>query len=682
MRGMDGTLTRVNKQRIGKMPVRSQLSKRVISVCHCCRQRDSSMRLRLAIVLLFCGALPSLAATLKGNVLANELGGAPVRGATVSAAGASPTETGESGDFTLIFPSLAPGDPVQLTVSKPGKVVVNSIQLRMILPKNPESEVATFLLCKEDEREEWTRVFYRIKSLAAVDTKYKQQIKKLPVGNTSSSSERIALIKERDQARVIAEKAADETSPTKPGDDANLYSQAIRLFLAGDVRQALDVLNPRSLQKSLEKARKQKAEANGSMQEAVQVYLLRASILTTQFQFSQAETLYKSAVQAAPESFEANYAFASFSQGLNKFGPAEAAYQKALQIAQVSDNAPRIAMALNDLANIEVKQNQRPEARIHYENALQLRTQLSQKDPYRYLPLVGETLNNLGNLDSDEGKFDAARQNYKESLRLREQLIEQGRNIFLPNVAMTLSNLGLLERDENNYSDARSFFERAVQIYDHLVQTRPGAFSPDLAGVLNNLALLDRAEGRVEDARLNYRKALGVYKDLATENPSTYLPNVALIQNNFAVLDQQQGFIKDARGRIEEALRIRKSLSKENPGAYESDLAVTLVNIGALDVSEGRLGDARDHFGQAFEIYLRLARKDRAVYLGSAALTENNLARLDVIENKKEAAISRYHDVIKMYRELSQTDSARYSKGLENAQSALRELEGEVGPLK
>ena len=104
------------------------------------------------------------AGTLKGVVLANQIGGTPVGKVPISAPGANPTETDSTGSFTLRFPNAQPGDVVQLVVSQPAYVVVNYIQLRPILPKNPESEVLIVLLCKEEHREEWTRQFYRLKA--------------------------------------------------------------------------------------------------------------------------------------------------------------------------------------------------------------------------------------------------------------------------------------------------------------------------------------------------------------------------------------------------------------------------------------------------------------------------------------------------------------------------------------
>jgi hypothetical protein len=227
------------------------------------------------LLLLLVNGLGAEASTLKGLVLAHSLGGPPVSNIPVSAPGvANPTTTGESGDFTLQFPGAQPGDVVQVTVNKPGYVVVNYVQLRVVLPKNPDAEPLTLLLCKEDQFEEYARQFYRLKSLDAVEQTYKAQVKKLKESNRQTVAAMAKLREERDQARASAEKAADEVARLKPGDTSDLYAQAMSLFLQGKVQDAIRVLDEEKLRKSIEAAEAKKTEAEREMAKAVQGYLL------------------------------------------------------------------------------------------------------------------------------------------------------------------------------------------------------------------------------------------------------------------------------------------------------------------------------------------------------------------------------------------------------------------------
>src|SRR5664280_167679 len=328
------------------------------------------------------------ASSLKGMVLANQQGGSPVARVKIGAAGANPTETGESGSFTLQFPNAQPGDVVQVTVNRPGYVVVNYVQLRMVLPKNADTEPLTLLLCKEAEREEWARQFYRLKSLDAVEQTYKARVKQLEESNQQTAAAMAKLREERDQAKAAAEKAADELARLKPGDTTDLYAEAMSLFLKGKVQEALQVLGNEKLRKSIEVAQKRKAEAEKAVDNAVQGYLLKARLLTTQFQFAQAEKVYESAIQAAPDSPYAHLEFALFSQELNHFSDARREYLRALEIAHRNGNQGDVAATLNNLGLLDAAQNRMEEARGHYEEALKTYRQLAQHSPDTYLPYV------------------------------------------------------------------------------------------------------------------------------------------------------------------------------------------------------------------------------------------------------------------------------------------------------
>src|ERR1019366_649154 len=367
----------------------------------------------------------SEAGTLKGMILANQEGGPGISKVKISAAGANPTETGESGGFTLQFPNAQPGDVVKVTVNKPGFVVVNYVQLRVVLPRNADAESLTLLLCKDAEREEWARQFYRLKSLDAVDQTYKVRVKQLEDSNQQTAAAMAKLREERDQAKAAAEKAADELSRLKPGDTTDLYAEAMSLFLKGKVSEALHVLDEQKLRESIEVAQRRKAEAEKAVDRAVQAYLLKGNLLTTQFQFAQAQKVYESAIQTAPESPDAHFAFARFSQELNHFSEARREYLRALEIARRSGERNGVANTLHNLGTLDFAQNRMAEARQYYDEALATFRQLAQQKPDTYLPYVAVTLINLGNLDKEQNRMADARQRYEEVLRILRQLAQQ-----------------------------------------------------------------------------------------------------------------------------------------------------------------------------------------------------------------------------------------------------------------
>ncbi len=167
----------------------------------------------LCAVLILAGASQALfpqgstvqnVASLKGVVLENGLGGAPIANVEVSASGANPTVTKSNGIFTLEFPDRHPGDRIELLVRKEGYVVVNYFELEEVLPLDPDARQITILLCREGDQEEMARRYYRFKVREATEESDKKRVKELE--ERPHATEEIL----RERARSVAAKTAGE----------------------------------------------------------------------------------------------------------------------------------------------------------------------------------------------------------------------------------------------------------------------------------------------------------------------------------------------------------------------------------------------------------------------------------------------------------------------------------------
>jgi tetratricopeptide (TPR) repeat protein len=108
---------------------------------------------------------------------------------------------------------------------------------------------------------------------------------------------------------------------------------------------------------------------------------------------------------------------------------------------------PDPAHMLNNPGALDSAENRSEEARQEYEEALQIRRELAQKNPQAYLPDLAETLNNLGVLQYQRKRFEEARQEYEEALQIRRELAVKNPQAYLPGLAQTqsLHKLGLLD---------------------------------------------------------------------------------------------------------------------------------------------------------------------------------------------------------------------------------------------
>ena len=444
---------------------------------------------------------------------------------------ANPAESDSLGMFTLEFPQKQPGDTVRLVVSQEGYEVVNDVQVTELTLRSPiEARTVTILLCKEGSREEMARRYYRLKSIEAIEETYKRHLKELEEKQQATAEALAKLKQQREEAIGAAGKAAEELAKEKLEETSEIYRKAMRLFLEGKVDEALEILSREKLQRMAAAAKEKKAQIEKAIEEAVQAWLLRARLLTVQFQFSEAEKAYREAIETSPESFEANFAFAKFSHDLNRYGTAESLYLKCLELARRSGNQRDVAMALNGLGVLNSDQNRKDEARRAYVEALKIRHELAQIDPEAHLPDVAVTLNNLGNLDLEQNRKREARKAFEEALNTFRELAQKNPEVYLPRVAATLNNLGILNSVENRKAEARMAYEEALKIRRELAQKDPEVYLPDVAASLDNLGILNSVENRKAEARIAFEEALKIYEGLAKQDSERFGPKLARVQ--------------------------------------------------------------------------------------------------------------------------------------------------------
>ncbi len=560
-----------------------------------------SVRALFLLSVVFC-RLGAEAATLKGVILANGHGGPPVAGVQVSAAGANTTTTGEGGSFTLEFPNAQPGDRVQLTVRKSGYLVVNDFELLVHLPRNADADILTLLLCKEAERDKWVSQLYGVAYSGAIDKR---------VAELEKSGQQGAAATGRSRAQAFVKNGDWEHAGPKPGKTSELYAEALPLFLRGDVSGALKVLGDDILAQSMEDAKRKKERADEALAKMVQVYMFKASLLVTQFQFDEAERVYVAAIQAAPDSADAHFYYADFSAILNRRSVARREFQKVLDI-EGRDGA------------------------------------------FKYGVL--STLIDLGSLDLDENRLTEARREYEDALRLAKGQVLHDPSTYFPLMAGILYSLGLLNEKEDDRLEARRDYDEALSIYGLLESQDPNEYSADRATTLNNLGKLDAKEGRKDDAREHFEQAIQIYRKLETKSPGTNLRELARAQINLGSLDAQQGRAEQAHERMGEALNTYDRLARTNTETYLPDLAWAQGAIAAVEAERGRTEEARQYFGNALANYRELVRQDPEAYTAELALTLRNFGSFEKDQNHVEAASALLREALSHYRDLSNRD--------------------------
>jgi tetratricopeptide (TPR) repeat protein len=653
------------------------------------KEHDSYIALRNAFIQ-YPVAIPKPSAhgTVKGVILANDLGGSPVARVKVSAVGANPIESGENGNFTLQFPGKQPGETIQVIINRPGYQVVNWFDLKVTLPRNPDAQTLTLLICKEEEFEEWARRFYRLKSDESSEATYKRRLHELEETNEAAMAK---LRQERDQAMAAAETASNESALTV-GETTDLYKQAMALFSKGMVQEALHILDDGALDLSMEAAQQKTIEAEKAIAEAVQNYFLKAQLLTTQFRFDEAEGVYKAAVERAPEIARTHFALAAFSQVLNRSDEARTQYLKALEIARRNDDDYAIGTVLNNLGGLDLVQNRMREARGHLEEALKMRRQVAQRMPSRQVD-VALTLNTLALLEGAENHPQEAHQYYAEAVEIFEQQAGQDPTI-LAILATTLSNLGSLNHEMRRMEESKQCYETALKIYRQPPLERSVSLLL-VATTLNNLGGLEKDLNRVQEARQHYEDALGICRQV-TRRSDAYVPAAiimllqqspdsgqteALILTGLANLDIAQNRMEEARQHLDQALRISRQLA-QGQDAFSLDVARTLVNLGGLDYQQNRLQEARQHDEEGLTILRQVSQSSRVETMSTLGIALGNLGAVDAIQNRMEEARQHDEEALKIRRQLAEQNPDRYLPDVATTLNNLGNLKRVADPIQ
>jgi tetratricopeptide (TPR) repeat protein len=258
--------------------------------------------------------------------------------------------------------------------------------------------------------------------------------------------------------------------------------------------------------------------------------------LADQGRYGEAETAFEKALEIKPDDHEAWKKFGNtlFEQG--RYGEAETAYEKALDIK------PDHYKAWYSLGLAFANQGRYREAETAYEKALEI------------IPDFHEAWYSLGIALRNQGRYGAAQIAYQKVLEIEP---------FKP---QAWSNLGGALYNQGRYGEAETAYRKAVEI------------KPDLHEAWNNLGHALGGHGQYGEAEILFKKALEIKPDFHEA------------WNNLGLSFQNQGRYQEAKNAFGKALEIK-------PEYYEA-----LSNTGVALYNQGRYGEAETSFEKVIEI--------------------------------------------------------------------------------
>ena len=481
---------------------------------------------------------------------------------------------------------------------------------------------------------------------------------------------------------------------------------AIEMFEQGNNKGVLDMLNEEDIERDYQSAKsrlsagKQLEEtaqkviqaARDEIRSLVDEYLLKAKTWMSTYseanRFDEACKCYEQAIALTRESLpEENLAERLFEYGLflqdnNQYHQIETYYQEALTIRERLAKAhpeayeAKVAMTLNNLANLYHKTQRFGRAEEYFLRASEIYERLATAHPEAYESYVAMTLNNLAGLYDDKRRFTEAEAYYLRALEIRERLASAHPEAYESYVANTLNNLAVLYCNTQRFDNAEEYYLRASEIYERLATAHPEAYESYVAGTLNNLANLYKDTRRFTEVEAYYLRALEIYERLASAHPEAYEADVALTLNNLAILYSDTQRFNDAEAYYLRALEIRERLASAHPEAYEADVADTLNNLAVLYSNTQRFTEAEAYYLRALEIREHLASAHPEAYEPDIATTLNNLAGVYYYTHRFNKAETYYLRALEIYERLFSQWPDLYASGVQMVQKNLRILEG------
>ena len=188
---------------------------------------------------------------------------------------------------------------------------------------------------------------------------------------------------------------------------------------------------------------------------------------------------------------------------LNDFDDAMASFRQALWLARKSQYYEFVALTLNDIGFLKLRQNRPSVAESYHQQALRI----LQEHGAEAKP-VAETQALLADALTAQGKYDSALRNYHQALALQEEAED------VIGQAQTHFSLGMLESSARHWPQAQEWFTSAARLYGNS-NSGPGESN---ARFRNATALA--AQGDEAAARQQVEKAIELAENVWGETPT------------------------------------------------------------------------------------------------------------------------------------------------------------------
>ncbi len=563
----------------------------------------------------------------------------PVQAAQVVFGEANPVISDNDGLFTLRFPRKKAGDWVFLEdVQKSGYELVNKKEIEQVKLSSDERLGVDVILAPAGKLDAARREYYDISDkalLAGFEREKKALRDKLQKShlNQQQYEEKYEYIqKQYDQQQQQLTQLADKFARVNFDDVSPVYQEALELFKAGHIDQAiakLESINPAKRTEEIIKEEKRIGEAQKELdaqraaletEKRQQIANLRllADMYNADFDPVKAEAQYDQLLRLDSTDLEILWDAANFYKDNHR-------YEKALYVCPLVIVHPKaeewqLANAHGYLGELHTTTGNLPAALDAFTKVFRLYEQMHRSEPNHsfYKKNLAISYSKLGSTHTALGNLPQALTFFKKDIELSKELYAAyPQNVDFKNgLAISYEKLGETHTALGNLDQALTFFEDETKLFEELY-----AAYPQNVEFKNGLAIAYSKLGETHSALGNLEQALTFFEDfskLMQELYAAYPQNVAF-KNGKAISYSKLGETHAALGNLEQALTFFEDFSKlmqELYAAYPQNVAFK----NGLAVSYSKLGETFSALGNLelaltfFENYSELSKELYAAY--------------------------------------------------------------------
>lgn len=317
-----------------------------------------------------------------------------------------------------------------------------------------------------------------------------------------------------------------------------------------------------------------------------------------------------------------NLALAYKAQGL--YDLTREALQKCITLAQEVKRTKLLALAYNNLCDLNVFQGRYAEALANQQRSMVLQEQQKQTGkPEEMADLeeaISYNLHNIGLIYRQQGRNDLALAHYRKSLQIREEIADK------QGIASSTNNIGVVYKSEGQYQEAINWFQRCLKVAEEI------QFRDAIASALNNIGDCQRELGDLAAAAENIKMGLQIRETTnARAGISRSLRNLGLVY--FAQRNYQEALAVSQR-----AAQLAQAINAPD------ELYFAQENIGKALRAMGKIEEARQAFAEEIKTIEQLRQQSiggnqQQSFLENKVAAYFELADILIAERQSEAAL-------------------------------------------